>query len=148
MPVLGSSIATDYWESSDIAKGLDRKKAAMLTVGIDKIGDMAVLEYEGGIVGGAAALGLRDAVTSQGNARIIVLDLSEVDTVDNSCLGILVLLQDWAHAHAIQFKLFNPSLSVRHRLEQIRLLCELQIATLDEVIALLAQAESRRAVAA
>ncbi len=120
----------------------------MLTVGIDKIGDMAVLEYEGGIVGGAAALGLRDAVTSQGNARIIVLDLSEVDTVDSSCLGILALLQDWAHAHAIQFKLFNPSLSVRHRLEQIRLLCEFQIATLDEVIALLAQAESRRAVAA
>jgi len=120
----------------------------MLTVGIDKIGDMAVLEYEGGIVGGAAARGLRDAVTSQGNVRIIVLDLSEVDTVDNSCLGILVLLQDWAHAHAIQFKLFNPSLSVRHRLERIRLLCELQIATLDEVIALLAQAESRRAVAA
>jgi len=120
----------------------------MLTVGIDKIGDMAVLEYEGGIVGTAAALGVRDAVTSQSNARIIVLDLSEVDTVDNSCLGILALLQDWAHAHGIQFKLFNPSLSVRHRLERIRLLCEFQIATLDEVIALLAQAESRRAVAA
>jgi len=30
--------------------------------------------------GGAAALGLRNAVTSQGNARIIVLDLSRVDT--------------------------------------------------------------------
>ena len=45
---------------------------------MDRMGKIAVVECQGRIVRGAAAFRLRDAVTSQGDARAIVLDLSEV----------------------------------------------------------------------
>ena len=45
---------------------------------MDHIGEMAVVECQGKIVRSEAAFRLRDAVTSQRDARVIVLDLSEV----------------------------------------------------------------------
>ena len=50
----------------------------MLSVNIDNIGDLAVVEYEGRIVRSEAAFKLRDAAISQNNARILVPDLSDV----------------------------------------------------------------------
>src|ERR1700730_15282314 len=48
----------------------------MLSVSIENIGDLAVIECEGRVVRSEAAFRLREAVTSQQDARIIVLDLS------------------------------------------------------------------------
>ena len=45
---------------------------------IETIGELGVVECEGRIVRSAAAVRLREAVTSLRNARIIALDLSEV----------------------------------------------------------------------
>ena len=59
------------------ASGQDIEEV-MLSVHIENIGDMAVVECEDRVVRSEAAFKLREAVTSQGNARIIVLDLSEV----------------------------------------------------------------------
>jgi hypothetical protein len=52
-----------------------------MTIHIENIGEMAVIECEGRIVRSEAAIELRKAVHLQSDARIIVLDLSEV----NSC---------------------------------------------------------------
>ena len=49
-----------------------------MRLGMDRIGEMAVIECQGKIVRSQAAFRLRDAVTSQGQARVIVLDLTEV----------------------------------------------------------------------
>jgi hypothetical protein len=54
----------------------------MLGVHIDKIGKMAIVECEGRIVRSESALRLREAVISQLDARIIVIDLSEVTAVE------------------------------------------------------------------
>jgi anti-anti-sigma regulatory factor len=90
----------------------------MLDVHIDKIGKMAIVECEGRIVRSESAFRLREAVTSQISARIIVIDLSEVTAVEGGGLGMLVFLQRWTFNHAIQFKLFNPRNSVLNRLER------------------------------
>src|SRR6202035_417318 len=90
----------------------------MLDLHIEKIGDLAVVECEGRIVRSEAAFKLREAVTSLRNARIIVLDLSEVRAIEGGGLGMLLFLQRWASEHDIQFKLFNPTGSVRDRLAQ------------------------------
>ena len=90
----------------------------MLSVHIENIGDMAVVECEDRVVRSEAAFKLREAVTSQGNARIIVLDLSEVPAIEGGGLGMLVFLEQWAHDHNIRLKLFNPCQSVRNRLER------------------------------
>src|SRR5713101_7632999 len=120
----------------------------MLDLHIEKIGDLAVVECEGRIVRSEAAFKLREAVTALRNARIIVLDLSEVLAIEGGGLGMLLFLQRWAYDHDIQFKLFNPIGSVRDRLELVNSITELDIATLHEMMALLANEDSRYAQAA
>ena len=61
---------------------------------------------------------------------------------------MLLFLQRWAHDHDIKLKLFNPTLSVLSRLESARSMTELDIATLDEMMALVSQGDNRYAVAA
>jgi anti-anti-sigma regulatory factor len=120
----------------------------MLSVHIENIGEMAVIECEGRIVRSEAAFELRKAVILQSDARIIVLDLSEVSAIEGGGLGMLVFLQRWADDHDIRLKLFNPRQSVRNRLEHASSMREFDVATLDEMMALLACADSRYAQAA
>jgi hypothetical protein len=61
-------------------------------------------------------------------------------------LGMLVFLRRWARDHHIRFKFFNPTESVRDRLECSKWIPELDIATLDEMVALLASADRRYAL--
>ncbi len=117
----------------------------MLNLHVDKIGDLAVVECEGRVVRSEAAFRLREAVTSLRNARIIVLDLSEVPAIEGGGLGMLLFLQRWAYDHDIQFKLFNPTRSVRDRLALVNSIRKLDIATLHEMMALLANAHIRYA---
>ena len=102
---------------------------------------------QGGFVRSDEAFKLRDAVTSQRGARIIVLDLTEMVTIGGGGIGVLVFLQRWCRDHDIRFKLFNPSRSVRQRLENTNAMSEFDIASLDEMMALLGQADRRYALA-
>ena len=120
----------------------------MLDLHVEKIGELAIVECEGRVVRSKAACKLREAVTSLRNARIIVLDLSEVRAMEGGGLGMLLFLKRWAYDHGIQFKLFNPTTSVRDRLALVNSITELDIATLQEMMALLANADSRYAEAA
>ena len=120
----------------------------MLTVHTENIGEMAVIECEGRIVRSEAAFELRKAVNLQSDAQIIVLDLSEVTAIEAGGLGMLVFLQRWALDHDIRLKLFNPRPSVRQSLERASSMREFDIATLDEMMALLASADRRYAQAA
>ena len=120
----------------------------MLNLSVENIGDLAVVQCEGRIVQSEAAFKLRDAVTSQSDARTVVVELSEVHALEGGGLGMLIFLQRWAHNHGIRFKLFNPSKSVRERLKLVGSLAEFDIPTLDEMMALLGHADSQYAIAA
>jgi hypothetical protein len=61
---------------------------------------------------------------------------------------MLVFLQRWARDHNIRFLLFNPSKSVRNGLKRARSTSEFYIPTMEEMMALLAYANSRYAIAA
>jgi hypothetical protein len=74
----------------------------MLDLHIEKIGDLALVEWEGRVVRSEAAFKLREAVRSLRNARIIVLDLSEVRATEGGGLGMLLFLKCWAYDHDIQ----------------------------------------------
>ena len=116
----------------------------MLEIHTDNIGDMAVIECVGRIAH-AQSFALREAVTRQNEARTLVLDLTEVNALERSGLGMLVSLQFWAQQHGIQFKVFNPSSSVRHRLEQLSSMQEFAIASLPEVMNMMIQAQDQSA---
>jgi len=136
------------WHVSCSLKAERSAETIMLTVNVDHIGDLAIVECDGGIVHSRAAFQLRDAVTSQSHASTVVLELSEVHAIEGGGLGMLIFLQRWARDHDIRFKLFNPSKSVRERLGLASALSEFDIPALDEMMALLGHADSRYAVAA
>jgi anti-anti-sigma regulatory factor len=117
----------------------------MLSIHSDRIGDVAVLQCEGRIVRSDAAFQLRDEVTAQLNARVIVLDLSEVTSIEGGGLGMLLFLERWALDHEIDLKVFNPSNSVRHRLEQAQEVMDFEISSVQDVSTVLAHAEDHGA---
>jgi anti-anti-sigma regulatory factor len=87
-------------------------------------------------------------LTSQTDARIVVLELSEVRAIGGGGLGMLVLLQRWAREHNIRFLLFHPSKSVQNKLKRSRSIAQFYISSSEEMRALLAYANSRYTLAA
>ena len=113
-----------------------------MSVHADKIGGVLIVECEGSIADADAAARLRDVVTSEDGARIIVIDLSKVDYVAGAGLAMLAFLQRWAHENVVQLKLFNPSRFVRHLLKQAGSMFQFDFASLEETMALLTRADS------
>jgi anti-anti-sigma regulatory factor len=118
----------------------------MSTIHAEQFGDMVVIGCEGRIVQPEAAYRLRNAVIAEADSRIIVLDFSEVDTVESGGLGMLAYLQLWAFARGIRLKLFNPSSRVLERIERASL-HPWQIASVDEMTALLMLADNHHKIA-
>jgi anti-anti-sigma regulatory factor len=118
----------------------------MLKLTVETMGELAVFECEGKIVRSEAVLKLHEAVTSQTDARIVVLELSEVRAIEGGGLSMLLYLRRWAREHNIRFLLFNPSKSVRAGLKRARSMSEFYIATIDEMAALMVYANSRYAL--
>ena len=120
----------------------------MLNLVVRRMGKLAVVKCEGRIVRSDAAYKLREAVRSLQDARIIVLDLSQVNAVEGGGLGMIRFLQSWAYDRDIQLKLFNPIRSVRDRLEQVCPTAEFDFATPHEVLTLIGNEDRRPALAA
>lgn len=109
----------------------------MFTVNVDRSEDVVVLQCRGRMVRGDATYTLRDAVTSQRDARIIVLDLSDLQAIDGSGLGALVFLYGWTTDNGVQLKLVNPSHLVREMLERTKLAELFDLSTVDEALMIL-----------
>jgi len=96
---------------------VDEEVVMSLRVDVQQSEDVTVLRLAGRIVRGSAVCVLKDAVISQKNMRIVILDLSEVENLDGGGLGMLVFLRRWTQENGIQLKLVNPSHLVREMLE-------------------------------
>ena len=120
----------------------------MLNLHVDNVGDVVVIECVGRIVQSADAFKLRQVVTLESDARTIVLELSEVTSVEGGGLGMLMFLKQWAQDHDIRLKLFNPTPAVRERLKRASFMPSLELATIDEIRALLAISDKEYAAAA
>lgn len=102
----------------------------MPSVHVDKIGEITIIECAGRFVRNAAACKLQDAVTSQAEARTVVLDLTETLSIDRDVVGVLASLLNWAQQHDIRLQLFNPSKIVRDKLKRV----SFEIATLEQLM--------------
>jgi anti-anti-sigma regulatory factor len=109
---------------------------SMFSICVETVGDVAVVQCSGRLVRSEAAFELRDAVMSQRDARIVVVDLSEVKAIEGGGLGMLGYVHRWAHDHDIKMKLFNPPRAVQDRLAH-SWIPPLEIVSTDEMIALL-----------
>lgn len=113
----------------------------MFSVDVDRSEDVVVLQCRGRLVRGEATYTLRDAVTSPRNARVIVLDLSEVEMLDGSGLGMLVFVHRWTRDNGVQLKLVNPAALVREMLERTRLTRVFDVSSVDEALTILRGAD-------
>ena len=110
----------------------------MLTIDVEKTGDVPVVRCSGRIVRGDEVRTLRSAVVSEKGSRIVVLDLSEVESLDAGGLTTLLSLHQSARSRGVQLKLVNPSHFVREVLTRTRLDHVFDISTLDHALFVLA----------
>ncbi|MBI1941767.1 MAG: STAS domain-containing protein [Acidobacteria bacterium] len=89
----------------------------MLTVTVQKFGDVAILRCQGRIVVGVGNTILRDAVLSRTDCSTLVLDLEQVDRIDAGGLGVSLDLRARTRAKGIQLQLMNVSNRVQRVLE-------------------------------
>jgi anti-anti-sigma factor len=88
------------------------------------------------MVRGEAMQTLRATVVSRANARIIVLDIAQVEFLDAGGLAVLLSLNEWAGRQGIQFKLVSPSKFVQKLLALTRLDQVFDISSLDQILQL------------
>jgi anti-anti-sigma factor len=109
----------------------------MLTIDVEKTGDVAVVRCNGRIVRGEEVRTLRSAVVSEKGSRIVVLDLSEVEMLDAGGLTTLLSLHQWARSRGVQLKLVNPSHFVSEILTRTQLDHVFDVSTLDHALMVL-----------
>ncbi len=106
----------------------------MLTTYIEKLRDVAIVRCEGRLVRGEAIRTLKNAVISRNDSRLIVLDLSDVESVDAAGLTTLVSLHHWTRSHNIELKLSNPSKFVLEMLDRTKLSSVLHISSFHDAL--------------
>jgi anti-anti-sigma factor len=99
--------------------------------------DVVVVRCAGRLVRGEPICELKRAVTSNPEARIVLLDLSDVEIMDGGGLGTLVMLRRWTWENGIQLKLVSPSHLVRELLDRTHLAPLFDISNVGDVLAIL-----------
>jgi len=118
----------------------------MLRVKTDRVDDVLVVKCAGRIVRGLEST-LKDAVMSGKHARVVVLDLSEIETVDAGGLNLLVSLHRWAENNKTHLKLVNPRPFVHEMLTRTHLDCVFDISCLDDALSVLGDCDRRQVLA-
>lgn len=114
----------------------------MLKITVQKLGDTSVLQCHGRIVTGEAGSILGNAVLSQRDTRMLVIDLARVDRIDAGGLGVLLGLRESARSNAIMFKLMNATKRVEEILELTHLQSVFEFCSVRELLCLLHRAAS------
>lgn len=112
-----------------------------LQIESSRAGDVAILQCKGRLVRGNPVLALRDAVMRYPDMRIIVLDLTALETLDGGGLGMLVFLHRWALENEVQLKLVNVNPFVREMLDRTRLTCVFDVSSVEDAVEILCNAE-------
>jgi anti-anti-sigma factor len=116
----------------------------MLTIHVDRNGTLSVVRLKGRIVRGHEVQALRTAVTAEKQSRIIVLDLTEVQSLDAGGLNSLVSLYTWARGRGVQLKLANPSPFVDQVLKRTQLDRLFDISTFHRALFVLSGSQCDR----
>jgi anti-anti-sigma factor len=115
----------------------------MLKTKTERAGDVVVVKCAGRVVRGEEAT-LEASVHSEKGARIIVLDLSDVEAVDAGGLNLLVSLHRWAEANRAHLKLVNPRPFVHEMLTRTHLDCVFDISSLDDALTVLGDCKRQK----
>ena len=99
----------------------------MLKIHTQKLGNVAILCLQGEVVIGDTD-GLSEAVRSQSNASMVVLDFARVQIIDAKGLGLLLELRDFMRSRGIEFRLVNMNRLIQQVLNITRLNTVLEVS--------------------
>ena len=111
----------------------------MLQITRETVGELTIWHLSGHILRGQECTSLLAAVTSQ-SSRTVLVDLSQVESIDAAGLGTLVFLLHWSHEQKIELTFTDPSPRVRIALELTNLDAVLPINSVRQAIHELASA--------
>jgi anti-anti-sigma factor len=106
----------------------------MLIINVEKLKDLAIVRCIGRIVHGENIRSLKGGVIAANDTRLIVMDLSEVQSIDAAGLSALVSLHHWSRSRGIQLKLINPSRFVLEVLNRTKLSLVFDISSFREAL--------------
>jgi anti-anti-sigma factor len=113
---------------------------AMLVVNRQDRGDVSIFRCVGRVVAGEEVAILKKAVLCHQNGNVVMLDMSEVFTIDGAGLGLLAFLAGWTRVVGMRLKVLSPSPRVRQLLELTNLDSVLEICDSECWDALMAHA--------
>ena len=99
----------------------------MLKIHTQKLGNVAILCLQGEVVIGDTD-GLSEAVRSQSDAGMVVLDFARVEIIDAKGLGLLLELRDFMRSRGIEFRLVNMNRLIQQVLTITRLNTVLEVS--------------------
>lgn len=108
----------------------------MLTVKNERVGDVVIIKCAGRIVRGQETA-LRNAVLQEKLARMVVLDLTDVELIDAGGLNLFVYLHRWTEDNRTHLKLVNPRPFVREMLTRTHLNCVFDISSFHDVLSVI-----------
>ena len=111
----------------------------MLQITRETVGELTIWHLSGHILRGQECTSLLAAVSSQSSRRVLV-DLSQVESIDAAGLGTLVFLLHWSHEQNAELTFTDPSPRVRIALELTNLDAVLPINSVRQAIHELASA--------
>jgi len=115
----------------------------VLNVHTDRIGDVAVIACTGELTDEEQVSRLYAAALAQWHSRLLVVDLTKVESLGQDGIRALTDLQAWANHCRTDLKLFNPRSSVRCKLrEWTKSKDSLEIVTLDRLSDLIVLAQN------
>jgi anti-anti-sigma factor len=110
----------------------------MFTTHVEKFKDLAIVKCAGRLVRGEGVRVLKNSAISgrisENDTRVIVLDLSDVESVDAAGLTVLVSLHHWSRSRDIELKLVNPSHFVLDMLDRTGLSSVLHISSFHDAL--------------
>lgn len=110
-----------------------KRRRFMLKVRLQHLGYTAILHLQGGIVIGNTAI-LRNAALSQSGLRVLVLNMSQVNRIDASGLGVLLELREYLQSRAIDLMFMSVPALIRQVLEITRLDSVFEIIADDQLL--------------
>ena len=105
----------------------------MLKVHAQKVGNVTILRLQGRIATGDASM-LRNAMLSQLDANMLVLDLARVNGIDAGGLGVMLELRELTQSKGILFRLVNVTKLVQQVLEMTCLDAVFVISSEEDVL--------------
>ena len=126
-----------------VARGLHKELKLKLSLETHNRGDVVIVHCQGRIVYRDEAAALSQVVGEVlQQARGVVLDLTDVSSVDSAGIGELVLLQTWAQEKNVSLKCAGPNPLVRTLLELTNLDSVLEVhPSLDAALASFQEAQ-------